>query len=1124
VSPLPAQTSEEHGPAPSRRLSYACGCLGLAFTVGLGLLAHDSAQDHARGHLEEEFASLGTVLEVRLERLLRGEWPSIASLFAAGDRAGAERAARHAMAHDRGLVGLTLLEASGALGGSTPGYLTERLQLGSPSGKPSDLFLDQRADRLRSLAHSGGQWLDLAPPEAPAQRLRLYLAPAPRPESGPERAVLVLEIEPLAWLGSAFMHVDGVELRVPGDTGRALHGRRPEAPESRLEAWLRPTTQARVRFQNELGDFELCAYETLQLGGLAGLTLALAVGGGLALTMLAFGATRSLEARHEAVRREVRERTRALRREISEREQAEQRLEDIVATADEYLWESDLAPRFTFLTRPIEGVLARTVSDLLGRSPLELMPPDRARRIAAWWQEIIDERRSFKDLELEMCRPDGSCRWVRISGAPVFDRTGSLIGFRGTGLDITEARLASERLSAQRRELQLILDAVPAMVFYKDAHNRILRVNRAVAEALGKPVDQIEGRRADELFPPADAARYLSQDREVIESGRSRLGIVERLEDGHGQRRFTQVDKIPLPVEAFGEPRVVSVVTDISQRQRLEQQLELALRSSGLTLWDWDLRGDRLELGSGWTRMLGHDRTPRDLAGWLEHAVDEDRLATAERLEQWIAGAAHGEQGSLRHELRMLDSAGAPRWVLTILEVADRDSEGRPLRICGVQVDIHELKASQRRLDEARQAAEAASRAKSEFLANMSHEIRTPMNAILGFTDLLDQTGLPEPERRDYLQTIRRSGQSLLALINDILDLSKIESGRLMLEQAPFDLPSELEHLRRTLVPLAKAKNLELRVELAVDAPQRLITDPARLQQILINLLGNAIKFTHSGWVALRARGRDGRLCLEIEDTGIGIAPEKIAEIFQPFCQGDSSTTRRFGGTGLGLTISRRLAELLGGRLDVRSAPGEGSTFTLELPLGQAPGAAGPRRLPEESEILALESGPGLASGAPSEQPAAAPIEAGGPAATSGSSEAADGRPLSGRRVLVVDDGEDNRRLCRLILQRAGAQVELAQDGQEAVERLLQGSCPPFDLVLLDMQMPRLDGYSTAAELRRLGLGLPVIALTAHAMEGDREKCLRAGCDDFATKPVRAQELIALCSRWLQSGQRRKAA
>ena len=1122
MSPLPSQLAEERGSAPSRRLSYACGCLGLAFTVGLGLLAHDAALGYARGHLDEEFASLGAVLEVRLERLLRGEWPSIASLFAGGDWAGAERAALHALSHDRGLVAATVLEAAGTLGGGSVGYLTPRLQLGTPSGTTEDLFLDQRADRLQSLAQSGGQWLDLAPPGAPPDRLRLYLAPETHSTPAPQRAVLVLELEPLAWFGSSVAAVDTIELRVAGGDGRRLHGPAPDAPPAGLPAWLWPTTATRVRFQSELGDFELCAHEALEIAGLPGLTLALAVGGGLVLTILAFGATRSLEARHEAVRREVRERTRALRREIADREEAEQRLEDIVQAADEYLWECDLAPRFTFLTRPIEGVLGRTLADLLGRSPLELMPPDRARRIAAWWQEVIDERRSFKDLELEMSRPDGSCRWVRISGSPVFDRQGSLVGFRGTGLDITEARLASERLGAQRRELQLILDALPAMVYYKDANNRILRVNRAVAEALGKPVEQIEGRRADELFPPADAARYLAQDREVIESGRPRLGILERLEDGQGQRRFTQIDNIPLPVEAFGEPRIVSVVTDVSRRQRLEQQLELALRSSGLTLWDWDLRGDRLELGSGWTRMLGHERAPRDLAGWLEHALVADRLPTAERLEQWIAGAARGEQGSLRHELRMLDSAGVPRWVLTILEVADRDAEGRPLRICGVQVDIDELKSSQRRLDEARQAAESASRAKSEFLANMSHEIRTPMNAILGFADLLEQGEVSEAERRDYLRTIRRSGQNLLALINDILDLSKIESGRLQLEQEPFDLRSELEHLRRTMTPLARAKELELRVELAVDAPLRLLTDPARVQQILINLTGNAIKFTHSGWVALRAHGHRGRLRIEIEDTGIGIPAEKIAEIFQPFCQGDSSTTRRFGGTGLGLTISRRLAELLGGSLEVRSAPGEGSTFTLELPVLEPPAAHETQRPPSPAEVSPLESAPTLMPTSPcagSTGPVVPPVSHSGCGDPPGSAT-----PLSGRRLLVVDDGEDNRRLCSLILGRAGAQVELAQDGQEALERLLDRDGPPIDLVLLDMQMPRLDGYGTAAELRQRGLHVPVIALTAHAMEGDREKCLRSGCDDFTTKPVRAQELVALCRRWLQSGERRQAA
>jgi len=382
-------------------------------------------------------------------------------------------------------------------------------------------------------------------------------------------------------------------------------------------------------------------------------------------------------------------------------------------------------------------------------------------------------------------------------------------------------------------------------------------------------------------------------------------------------------------------------------------------------------------------------------------------------------------------------------------------------------------------------SAQAASRAKSEFLANMSHEIRTPLNAIMGYADLLRRGWVESPEERDeMLTTVHTSGRHLMTILNDILDLSKIESGRLELEirsESPHQVLSEVVSLMRVSFR-EKSLNLDYTWQGAI--PRQIKTDTVRLRQVLINLLGNARKFTTSGGVQMIARlegtGDTRRMLIEVIDTGVGIPLDKQSQIFEPFVQADNSVTRKFGGTGLGLSISRRLARMLGGDLIVTSEPGKGSNFQLSIAIGDV----------DESSIVA-SSVAGDVIPAPkttSAQVQLPPI-------------------LKGMRVLVVDDGFANRKLISLVLSRSGAEMTEAENGQEACDRVL--SCRPFDVILMDMQMPIMDGYAATAKLRESGVTVPIIALTAHAMKGDREKCLNAGCSDFLSKPVGTDELLA---------------
>lgn len=390
--------------------------------------------------------------------------------------------------------------------------------------------------------------------------------------------------------------------------------------------------------------------------------------------------------------------------------------------------------------------------------------------------------------------------------------------------------------------------------------------------------------------------------------------------------------------------------------------------------------------------------------------------------------------------------------------------------------------------------------AKSEFLANMSHEIRTPMTAILGYAELLLESS-SESERTVYARTIRRNGEHLLAVLNDILDLSKIEAGKLEVEHIPCELPSLVRDVIELQSVRAESKRLSLKSSISANCPRYIMADPVRLRQVLLNLVGNAIKFTEIGGVEIRldcvhAQPLGDELRISVVDSGIGMNDEQLSKAFTAFSQADSSTSRRFGGTGLGLAISRRLMELMGGTILIDSGDGLGSTFTVVIPitndasLPNAPNIQNKTGLEEEYDYCPLP-----------DHSAATAVEL----AQKKSSESA--KLLAGRRILLAEDGIDNQRLISHVLRKSGATVEVAENGAIAVEWLLERHSK-FDVVLMDMQMPVLDGYMATEKLRREGYTGPIIALTAHAMAGDRLRCLEAGCDEYLTKPVDRQAIV----------------
>ncbi len=436
----------------------------------------------------------------------------------------------------------------------------------------------------------------------------------------------------------------------------------------------------------------------------------------------------------------------------------------------------------------------------------------------------------------------------------------------------------------------------------------------------------------------------------------------------------------------------------------------------------------------------------------------------------------------------------------TQLEQTNLELEGQREEAAAMNAELLSINAA---LEEARAEATQATKAKSNFLANMSHEIRTPMTAILGFSENLREGGLTESEQLDAIETIHSNGEYLLGLINDILDVSKIEAGKMEMEHISCSVQAILADVASLMKVRSDAKNLALNTEIIGPLPEAIQSDPTRLKQILINIIGNAIKFTDEGGVRLITRFVPGNesnkegsteephLQFDVVDTGVGLTEVQVGNLFQAFSQADSTMTRKFGGTGLGLTISKKFSEMLGGDLTiVDSQPGCGTRFRATVATGSLVG------------VKMID----LSIDAPSHEPA--PL--------SKTSQTA--KPLD-CRILLAEDGPDNQRLICFILKKAGAEVRVAENGQIAFDQAMasQSEGKPFDVILMDMQMPVLDGYEATKTLRDKGYRGPIIALTAHAMTGDREKCIACGCDDFATKPIDREELIELIQQYVQA-------
>ncbi len=688
-------------------------------------------------------------------------------------------------------------------------------------------------------------------------------------------------------------------------------------------------------------------------------------------------------------------------------------------------------------------------------------------------------------------------------------------------LDVTEQyrqiqalRAEKEKHRASRSQTLAILKTAADAIVTITSEGIIESFNSAAEQLFGYSASEVLGENVKLLMPSPFSeehdgylARYKqSGNKHIIGQGRE---VVGKRKDGATIPVHLSVSEVHSQAKgsASSSRLFTGILRDLTQEkkaqqavQQSEKRLAYALEATNEGLWDWDITTGQVFFSPIWITSLGYEVesvTPH--VSFREAIVHPDDQPKVQGL---IQEHFEGHTTHYECEYRLRTKSGEYRWYLVRGKVVVRDDDGKPLRMVGTDVDITDKKRDENKLKQAIEHAEVANQAKSEFLANMSHEIRTPMTAILGYTELLFEGGdisKAPPHRLKAINAIRNNANHLLTIINDILDMSKIEAGKMSVERVETHPAQIVEEVASLLKTRSDGKGIKIQVQYDTPIPERILSDPTRLRQILMNLVGNAIKFTEIGGVTIYVSmvSDENRIRFAVVDTGIGMTPQQRDSIarFEAFNQADGSTTRKFGGSGLGLRISNSLAKMLGSGIKVESQKGVGSTFTVEIDPGDLTGVK--MLTPAEIESRTKQAAAKLSQ----------------PKADSNN------KPLEGRRILLAEDGPDNQRLISFLLKKAGAEVEVAENGLVAVEKI-HSADTPYNVILMDMQMPELDGYDATRQLRRENYTGPIIALTAHAMAEDRQKCIDAGCDDYATKPLDRPKLIAIIDKYCSIGSR----
>ena len=648
------------------------------------------------------------------------------------------------------------------------------------------------------------------------------------------------------------------------------------------------------------------------------------------------------------------------------------------------------------------------------------------------------------------------------------------------------------RRESHEREtlLRTIVDEIPSVILLKDQQGCFAFGNRTLAELYGTTPDELVGKDDSAFNPNQEQVEFYRKNvQEILHEGQTRIVMEASTDTRTGEIRHYQSIKKPI-LRQDGSKNLLVLASDVTdlyaartRAEASEQRLKYILEATAEGIWDWNLRTNHLVNNVRWCELFGYpieaiEHSIEDFGGLL---MEEDRPEVMLAIQNCLQG-----KGAYSHEHRMRRKDGTILWVRDRGNVVEWSEDGQPLRMVGSVADITDIKKAQIELQRAKEAAEAASKAKSEFLATMSHEIRTPMNGVLGMVDLLQITDLNKNQRH-YTDIIATSGKHLLGVIEDILDFSKIEANKIELQEEHFDLQILIDGITELLHEQATNKQLYLKLHTDLQGKTHLQGDAHRLRQVLFNLIGNAIKFTEMGSVTVNVTVTECQptriwISFQIKDTGIGIKEEAQQKIFDAFTQEDSSTTRRFGGTGLGLPIAARLVELMGGKLELSSRPGLGSLFYFTLPftLVECP--------PNANVENRVEHLPNL------------------------------DHAIQGR-VLLVEDNLINIEVARLWLEELGLHVTVAESGQEALDAIAEQT---FHIILMDLHMPGMSGQEVSREIRRressngTTVSTPIIALTADVAEDIRDNCLAAGMNDYLAKPLDVNQLRDKLAHWLK--------
>ena len=925
---------------------------------------------------------------------------------------------------------------------------------------------------------------------------------------------------------------------------------------------------------------------------------------------------------------------------IEQRQRTEERLrtseafyETLVETLPQNILRKDLQGRFTFANRKSCQSIGRKKEEIIGRTDFDLFPPELAAKYHRDDLRVMTTRENLDTVEAHQ-GPHGERLFVHVIKTPLYDASGNVIGVQGIFYDVTQRKRIEEELAYERDLLRALLDYIPDRIYFKDVNCRFMRCSKSMAVRLGlTDAREVVGKTDFDFHPAEQAQEYYDDEQRILLRGEPLINKLERQLDPDGNEIWASVTKVPIYTQSGSIAGLVGLSRDITQLKQTEQALRQAeekyraiYENSPEGIFQTTRDGHFLSANPALARMYGYG-SPEEVVVALTD-IENQLYVDPERREEFSRlMRERGEVGGFESQIHRKD-----RSVIWISESARtvKDADGNFRYYEGIVEDITARKQAEIERERAREAALESARTKAQFLANMSHEIRTPMNAITGMTGLLGDTRLTK-EQRDYVETIRNSTESLLSIINDILDFSKVEAGKLSLEVIDFELREAVEGSIEMLAERAHKKGIDLACWMEPDMPPQLRGDPVRLRQILTNLVSNAVKFTEKGEVLVhvtKLKEEAGRIVVrfEVKDTGIGIAPDAMARIFQEFTQADGSTTRKYGGTGLGLTISKQLVSLMGGEIGVESTPGRGSTFWVNIPMEPHSVNAELPHLPASEllkglRLLLVNHTPSLrkillqqfdAWGIQAEAAASAAeamdkindaARAGRPYplllidvdlpemdglslaqnlksdpvlassrivmlttllnrlstqtmkvtgisaclvkpirqsrmleclndVMSASGAIAAAAPDTGGeipaqlpkdinvRILLAEDNVVNQRVALKQLKKLGFSADAVSNGNEVLSALQR---VPYDIIIMDCQMPEMDGYEVTRRIRQSGSesyihlrSAPyIIALTANAMRGDRERCLSIGMNDYLTKPLHLRDLESVLQRAL---------